>query len=39
MEGELTPLDTMGLTNYYYMFNNILTRKIQHNILDFVNTT
>ena len=25
----LTPLDTMGLSNYYYAFNTISTRKIQ----------
>ena len=31
--GELIPLDTIGLSNYYYIFNTILTKKIQHNIL------
>ena len=36
---ELIPLDTMGLSNYYYVFNTILTIKIQHNIFHFVNTT
>ena len=37
--GELTSLDTMGLTNYYYVFNTILNKKMQHNILHFFNTT
>ena len=37
--GELTSLNTTGLSNYYYFFNTILTRKIQHNILYFINTT
>ena len=36
---KLTPLDTMALSNNYYAFNTILTRKIHHNILYFVNTT
>ena len=35
---ELTPLDTMGLSNYYYICNIILSRKIQHDILYFVIT-
>ena len=35
--GGLTTLDTMGLSNYCYVFNTILTRKIHHNILYFVN--
>ena len=33
--GDLTPLGTMGL----YVFNTILTKKIQDNILHFANTT
>ena len=28
-------LGTIGLSNYYYFFNTILTRKIQHNIFHF----
>ena len=36
---ELTTLDTMSLSNYYYVSNTILTRKVHHNILCFVNTT
>ena len=36
-EGLIT-LDTIVLSNYYYVFNTILTRKIHHNILNFVNT-
>ena len=36
---ELTPLDTMALSNNYYVFNTHLTRKIHRNILYFVNTT
>ena len=37
--GELTPLENMGLINYYYVFNTILTSKIQHNIFHFASTT
>ena len=33
----VNPLDTMSLSNYYYVCNTILIRKIQHNILHFVN--
>ena len=37
--GDLTLLDTMGLSNYFYVFDTILNRKIHHNIFYFVNTT